>query len=88
MRRFLGTPFVILCLLFPVEITTAAQAEKGPEKPATAVGQPSDFYPVAVWYGGGKARAPMLERLDATSAQRWGKDLDQIKSVGFTTVKC
>ncbi len=51
--------------------------------------QPSDpFYPVAVWYGGGKARAPMLERVDAASAERWGKDLDQIKAVGFNTVKC
>jgi len=46
------------------------------------------MFPVAVWYGGGKARAPMLERLDATSAERWGHDLDQIKSVGFNTVKC
>ncbi len=46
------------------------------------------FYPVAVWYGGGKARAPMLERVDAASAERWGKDLDLIKSVGFNTVKC
>ena len=46
------------------------------------------FYPVAVWYGGGKARAPMLERVDAGSAERWGKDLDQIKAVGFNTVKC
>src|SRR5439155_15429924 len=47
-----------------------------------------DFFPVAVWYGGGKARAPMLEPLDGTSAARWGKDLDQIKAVGFNTVKC
>ncbi|HXX23826.1 MAG TPA: beta-galactosidase [Terriglobia bacterium] len=46
------------------------------------------FYPVAVWYGGGKARAPMLERVDAGSPRRWGKDLDQIKAVGFNTVKC
>ena len=46
------------------------------------------FYPVAVWYGGGKARAPMLERVDTGSAERWGKDLDQIKAVGFNTVKC
>jgi len=51
--------------------------------------QPSDnFYPVAVWYGGGKARAPMLEQVDATSATRGAKDLDQIKAVGFNTVKC
>jgi beta-galactosidase len=48
----------------------------------------SDFFPVGVWYGGGKARAPMLEKVDATSAERWGKDLDQIKAVGFNTVKC
>ena len=46
------------------------------------------FFPVAVWYGGGKARAPMLEPVDASSAERWGKDLDQIKAVGFNTVKC
>jgi beta-galactosidase len=56
--------------------------------PATAPDQPADFFPVAVWYGGGKARAPMLERVDATSPERWGKDLDQIKAVGFNTVKC
>ncbi len=30
----------------------------------------------------------MLERLNATSAQRWGKDLDEIKATGFTTIKC
>jgi beta-galactosidase len=40
-----------------------------------------------VWYGGGKVRAPMLERLDASSSQRWGNDLDQIKGDGFNTVK-
>ena len=44
-------------------------------------------FPVAVWYGGGKARAPMQERLDATSAERWGKDLDQIHAAGFNTIK-
>ena len=48
----------------------------------------NSFYPAAVWYGGGKARAPMLEKLDATSEERWGKDLDAIKATGFTTVKC
>jgi beta-galactosidase len=49
--------------------------------------QSNDFFPVGVWYSGGKARAPMLERIDASSEQRWGKDLDQIKSLGFNTVK-
>lgn len=46
------------------------------------------FYPAAVWYGGGKARAPMLERMDAGSAARWGEDLDEIKATGFSTIKC
>jgi len=59
----------------------------GGPKAAPAVGGDS-FYPVAVWYGGGKARAPMLERVDRSSPERWGKDLDQIKAVGFNTVKC
>jgi beta-galactosidase len=45
------------------------------------------FFPIAVWYGGGKVRAPMLEATDGTSAERWSKDLDQIKAVGFNTVK-
>ncbi len=45
------------------------------------------FYPAAVWYSGGKARAPMLEPIDSTSAARWGKDLDQIKATGFNTIK-
>ncbi|MGO8720929.1 MAG: beta-galactosidase [Acidobacteriaceae bacterium] len=47
----------------------------------------SAFFPTAVWYSGGKARAPMLGPVDANSAQQWGQDLDQIKRVGFNTVK-
>ena len=69
--------YLAICMAL-LSVLSLAQAE-----PAA----PTDFFPVAVWYGGGKARAPMLEPLDATSAQRWGKDLDQIKAVGFNTVK-
>ncbi|MGH9587863.1 MAG: beta-galactosidase, partial [Acidobacteriaceae bacterium] len=47
----------------------------------------NSFYPAAVWYSGGRARAPMLEKIDATSEQHWGKDLDAIKADGFNTVK-
>lgn len=46
-----------------------------------------DFFPVSVWYSGGKARAPMLEKIDATSGQRWREDLGKIKSLGFNTVR-
>jgi len=46
-----------------------------------------DFFPVSVWYAGGKARAPMLEKVTADSPRLWRKDLDQIKSLGFNTVR-
>jgi beta-galactosidase len=46
-----------------------------------------DFFPVSVWYAGGKARAPMLEKVTADSARLWKKDLDQIKALGFNTVR-
>lgn len=47
-----------------------------------------DFFPVSVWYAGGKARAPMLEKVTADSPRLWKKDLEQIKSLGFNTVRC
>ncbi|MCD6384161.1 beta-galactosidase [Candidatus Sumerlaeota bacterium] len=46
-----------------------------------------DFFPISVWYGGGKARAPMLSTITADSRAEWKKDLEQIKSLGFNTVR-
>ncbi|MFB3922228.1 MAG: beta-galactosidase [Terriglobia bacterium] len=75
--------------LLLVALMAVFLADAVPSTPqAAAPAEPPDFFPVAVWYGGGKARAPMLERVDATSAERWGRDLDSIKSVGFNTIKC
>ena len=55
---------------------------------AHAVDTPGNgFFPFAVWYGGGKARAPMLEPLDATSRERWQADLRQIRALGFNAVR-
>jgi beta-galactosidase len=45
------------------------------------------FFPVSVWYAGGKARAPMLEAVTPQSRDIWRKDLDQIKRLGFNTVR-
>jgi beta-galactosidase GanA len=47
----------------------------------------ADFFPVAVWYGGGKARAPMLERDARAKKEIWRKDIRQIKALGFNTVR-
>ena len=57
--------------------------------PVIAGANPPDdgFLPVSVWYGGGKARAPMLEPVTADSAAVWRKDLEQIKGLGFQTVR-
>jgi beta-galactosidase len=45
------------------------------------------FFPVAVWYGGGKARAPMIERDARSKKEIWRKDVQQIKALGFNTVR-
>ncbi|MGD8537516.1 MAG: beta-galactosidase [Candidatus Aminicenantes bacterium] len=45
-------------------------------------------YPVSVWYAGGKARAPMLEKVTPEKIPLWRKDLEQIKDLGFNTVRC
>jgi len=45
------------------------------------------FFPVSVWYSGGKARAPMLSEINADSPRLWKEDLLKIKSLGFNTVR-
>jgi beta-galactosidase len=55
---------------------------------AQAPAPPRDgFFPVAVWYSGGKARAPMLSEIGPTSEGQWRDDLRTIKSLGFNTVR-
>ncbi|HWQ53660.1 MAG TPA: beta-galactosidase [Bryobacteraceae bacterium] len=48
----------------------------------------AEFFPMAVWYGGGKARAPMLEPDPRAKKDIWRKDLRQIKSLGYNTIRC
>jgi beta-galactosidase len=45
------------------------------------------FIPVSVWYSGGKARAPMLTEIDENSREEWKRDLEQIRQLGFNTVR-
>ncbi|MBB3188533.1 beta-galactosidase [Microbacter margulisiae] len=46
-----------------------------------------DFFPLSVWYSGGKARAPMLSSISINSKEEWKQDLEQIKNLGFNSVK-
>jgi beta-galactosidase len=43
---------------------------------------------MAVWYGGGKARAPMLDPDPRAHRDEWYNDLRQIKSLGFNSIRC
>ena len=48
--------------------------------------QPPDLM-ISVWYNGGKARAPMLSPITPASREEWRRDLEQIKALGFNTVR-
>ena len=56
---------------------------------AAALSQPpaQNFLPIAVWYGGGKVRAPMLDPDPLAHRDQWRGDLRQIKSLGFNSVR-
>jgi beta-galactosidase len=74
---FLLTQMLIIVTIFGVFPLIGKEAEAG-----------KDFFPVSVWYAGGKARAPMLEKFTPEKKGVWRKDLQQIKSLGFNTVRC
>jgi len=67
-----------LCAVLWLSGTAAAQQ---------SVRKADGFYPVSVWYSGGKARAPMLEAINADSPRLWKADLEKIKGLGFNTVR-
>jgi beta-galactosidase len=60
-----------------------APAPSGQDRPP----RNPDFFPFSVWYSGGKARAPMLSGLTPSSREEWRRDLQQIKQLGFNTVR-
>jgi beta-galactosidase len=45
------------------------------------------FVPIGVWYGGGQARAPMLEEGARAKKERWRQDVRTIRSLGFNTLR-
>ncbi|MFB0564390.1 MAG: beta-galactosidase, partial [Candidatus Aminicenantaceae bacterium] len=74
---------LIILLLFVIFISLDFSLTYGvtPEKS-------KGYFPVSVWYAGGKARAPMLEKVTPEKVHLWMKDLEQIKNLGFNTVRC
>ncbi len=68
-------------------IAVAIAAIARPTAQAPAPTPAASALPMAVWYGGGKARAPMLERDARQKKEQWRADVQQIKALGFTTVR-
>lgn len=56
--------------------------------PASGQSRADVFFPMAVWYGGGRARAPMLEPNPRAERDRWRADLQKIKELGFNAIRC
>ena len=61
--------------------------DAAPHAETAAVTVGDDFFPVSVWYSGGSARAPMLSEITDESEASWRADLQQIKNLGFNTVR-
>lgn len=83
--------WVVLVLLIAASIgagifLASAQDDGAAPPKITRLSQPPDLM-ISVWYNGGKARAPMLSPIAATSREEWRRDLQQIKSLGFNTVR-
>lgn len=78
--KTINKAITLLVMLFLLSVNLDAQpyAWQTPEK---------QFFPFSVWYSGGKARAPMLSTINPQSESEWRKDLQQIKSLGFNTVR-
>ena len=78
---------VILPVRDSIANTGAQNHSAEQEKTAQSNQRGDSFFPVAVWYSGGKARAPMLESITADSPALWTDDLVKIKGLGFNTVR-
>src|SRR5687767_124235 len=66
------------------ETASARHAQQAAAERPSARG----VFPMAVWYGGGTARAPMLERNPRAKKDAWRRDLQQIRALGFTAIRC
>jgi len=46
-----------------------------------------NFFPISVWYGEGKARAPMMPRFKTENSIMAKRDIEAIKDLGFNTIR-
>ena len=75
--------YMMTCLLLGIYLLSAADVNAQ----SRPVVDKTDFFPYSVWYSGGKARATMLSEVTPDSREEWKRDIQQIKSLGFNSVK-
>src|SRR3954465_8458075 len=89
MKRFssrVAFAFALVLALSALALTRSAIHNESPQEHSSSAPKAkadSTFFPVSVWYSGGKARAPMLETIAPVSAGLWKEDLLKIRSLGF-----
>ncbi len=82
-----GRPFAAAAIAATVVIAAAGLCMHLRAAPPAQPPETQKFFPVAAWYGGGTARAPMLETQARSKKELWRKDVRQIKALGFNTVR-
>ncbi len=80
--------FLLLLIHFGLVLQVRSSSGGAGQEKFSRMSLPENFFPVAIWYTGGKVRAPMIEPVTASSRSEWKKDLEQIKKLGFNTVRC
>lgn len=73
--------YYLATFLFVLLFSCASSAQKSSSQ------NKAGFFPFSVWYSGGDARAPMLSEITSESREEWREDLEQIKALGFNTVR-
>jgi len=88
-KKAAGTCAWAALLTFAVALPVVAGSatHRSQQAKATNPAAGTAFFPVSVWYSGGKARAPMLEQITNDSPKLWKEDLLKIKGLGFNTVR-
>ncbi len=89
-------PWKALVFILPAVLAAGVlySYSSDPQAPSAASSQQArsrseePFLPFAIWYGGGQARAPMLEPDPEKNRDAWRADLRKIKDLGFNSVKC
>jgi beta-galactosidase len=75
----------VLCAPRGIDATAAGRLQ---QPPRGSEPQRDAVFPMAVWYGGGTARAPMLERDPRAKKDAWRRDFQQIRASGFNAIRC